>query len=43
MQDVPNLVDEYMEGRLKLDEFITQSLPLDQINQAFDILRSGEG
>lgn len=43
VQDVPNLVDNYMEGGLKLDEFITQSLPLDQINQAFDTLRSGEG
>lgn len=42
MRDVPKLVDDYMDGRLKLDEFITQSLPLDRINQAFDTLRSGE-
>lgn len=43
VQDVPELVDKYMEGRLKLDEFITHSLPLDQINQAFETLRNGEG
>lgn len=43
VQDIPTLVDDYVEGRLKLDELITQSLPLDQINQAFDTLRSGEG
>lgn len=42
VRDVPRLVDDYMDGRLKLDEFITQSLPLDRINQAFDTLRSGE-
>lgn len=42
VRDVPKLVDDYMDGRLKLDEFITQSLPLDQINQALDTLRSGE-
>ncbi|XP_036933041.1 alcohol dehydrogenase 1-like [Acanthopagrus latus] len=41
VQDVPNLVDAYMNNKLKLNEFITHSLPLDQINQAFDTLKNG--
>uniref|UniRef100_UPI0037E79CF3 alcohol dehydrogenase class-3-like isoform X3 n=1 Tax=Semicossyphus pulcher TaxID=241346 RepID=UPI0037E79CF3 len=42
VQDVPKLVDEYMNSQLKLDEFITHKLPLDQINVAFDLLSSGK-
>lgn len=42
MQDVPKLVDDYMDKKLKLDEFITHNLPLDQINVAFDLLKSGK-
>lgn len=42
MQDVPKLVDEYMDNKLKLDEFITDILPLDQVNVAFD-QQSGKG
>uniref|UniRef100_A0A3Q3MFB0 Alcohol dehydrogenase 6 n=1 Tax=Mastacembelus armatus TaxID=205130 RepID=A0A3Q3MFB0_9TELE len=42
VQDVPKLVDDYMNNRLELDEFITHSLPLDQINVAFDLLKSGK-
>ncbi|XP_020510900.2 alcohol dehydrogenase class-3 [Labrus bergylta] len=41
VQDVPNLVDEYMANKLQLDEFITHKLPLNQINKAFDLLSSG--
>ncbi|XP_041845355.1 alcohol dehydrogenase class-3-like isoform X2 [Melanotaenia boesemani] len=41
--DVPNLVDDYMNSKLKLDEFITHNLLLDEINVAFDLLKSGEG
>ncbi|KAM9357187.1 alcohol dehydrogenase class-3-like isoform 2-T3 [Symphorus nematophorus] len=41
VQDVPTLVDAYMANTLKLDEFITNKLPLDKINEAFDILKSG--
>lgn len=43
VEGVPKLVDEYMAGKLKLDEFITEKLPLAQINVAFDLLRSGKG
>lgn len=42
MQDVPKLVDDYMNKKLKLDEFITHKLPLDQINVAFDLLKLGK-
>lgn len=42
MQDVPKLVDDYMKNKLKLDEFITHKLKLDQVNEAFDLLKSGE-
>lgn len=41
MQDIAKLVDDYMNNKLKLDEFITHSLQLDQINQAFELLKSG--
>ncbi|CAN9514617.1 unnamed protein product [Ophioblennius macclurei] len=40
--DVPQLVDDYMKRKLKLDEFVTHNLPLGQINVAFELLRSGE-
>lgn len=43
VQDVPKLVDKYMDNKLKLDEFITDNLPLDQVNVAFDHLKSGKG
>ncbi|XP_023253921.1 alcohol dehydrogenase class-3-like [Seriola lalandi dorsalis] len=41
VEDVPKLVDDYMNKKLKLDEFITHNLPLDQINVAFGLLKSG--
>ncbi|MNJ16503.1 zinc-binding dehydrogenase [Pseudomonas alkylphenolica] len=40
--DLPRLTDFYMQGRLKLDEMISQRIRLDQINSAFDELRRGE-
>lgn len=43
VQDVPKLVDEYMNNKLKLDEFITKNLPLPQVNVAFEDLKSGTG
>ncbi|XP_026873999.2 alcohol dehydrogenase class-3-like isoform X1 [Electrophorus electricus] len=39
---VPKLVEDYMSGRLQLDEFVTHTLDLEQINQAFDLLASGK-
>lgn len=39
---VPKLVEDYMAGILKVDEFITHNLPLDKINEAFSLMHSGE-
>lgn len=41
VEGVPKLVDDYMNKKLKLDEFITNILPLDQINVAFADMTSG--
>jgi S-(hydroxymethyl)glutathione dehydrogenase/alcohol dehydrogenase len=40
--DVPRIVDWYMDGRLKIDELITHRLPLDRINEGFDLMKRGE-
>ncbi|AOZ02241.1 alcohol dehydrogenase [Cupriavidus sp. USMAHM13] len=40
--DMPRLVDFYLSGKLKLDQLISQRMPLEQINDAFDELRRGE-
>jgi len=40
--DVPKLVDRYMEGKFKVDEYVTHTLKLEEINQAFDLLHSGK-
>jgi len=40
--DMPILCDLYMAGKLKLDELISRSYPIEQINDAFEALRNGE-
>ena len=40
--DVPKIVDMYMEGRLDIDNLITHTMPLEDINKAFDLMHSGE-
>ena len=40
--DMPVLVDLYMAGKLKLDPLISRTLPLDEINSAFDAMERGE-
>jgi S-(hydroxymethyl)glutathione dehydrogenase / alcohol dehydrogenase len=40
--DVPRIVDWYMDGKINIDDLITHKLPLDDINQAFDLMHSGE-
>ena len=40
--DVPKIVDWYMEKRLKIDELITHRLPLERINEGFDLMKRGE-
>ena len=41
--DVPNLVKSYLNGQLKLDELISRRIKLEELNDAFDQLRNGEG
>ena len=40
--DMPNYVDLYMSGRLKLDELVSARIGLEQINEGFDAMRRGE-
>ncbi|MBL8270044.1 S-(hydroxymethyl)glutathione dehydrogenase/class III alcohol dehydrogenase [Steroidobacter sp.] len=40
--DVPKIVDWYMEGKIKIDELITHQLPIERINDAFDLMHKGE-
>ena len=39
--DMPRIIDLYLQGRIKLDEMISQRLPLARINEALDALRDG--
>src|SRR3954464_10969053 len=41
-KDVPKLVDLYKKGELKLDELISREISLDQVNEAFDAMKTGE-
>jgi S-(hydroxymethyl)glutathione dehydrogenase / alcohol dehydrogenase len=41
-RDVPKLVDLYQRGELKLDELISRTITLDQVNEAFDAMKTGE-
>jgi S-(hydroxymethyl)glutathione dehydrogenase / alcohol dehydrogenase len=40
--DFPRLVDLYLDGRLKIDQLISRTYKLDQINEGFTALRSGQ-
>ncbi|MCG5058574.1 MAG: S-(hydroxymethyl)glutathione dehydrogenase/class III alcohol dehydrogenase [Limnoraphis sp. WC205] len=40
--DVPKIVDWYMEGKINIDDLITHVLPIEQINDAFDLMHKGE-
>ena len=41
-EDIPNLADLYLQGRLELDALVSLRLPLDQVNEGFDRMRKGE-
>ena len=41
-RDVPRIVDWYMDGKIRIDEMITHTMPLQDINRAFDLMHSGE-
>lgn len=40
--DVPKIVDWYMENKINIDDLITHTMPLDRINDAFDLMHKGE-
>ncbi len=40
--DVPKIVDWYMEGKIDIDSLITHTMPLEKINDAFDLMHRGE-
>jgi S-(hydroxymethyl)glutathione dehydrogenase / alcohol dehydrogenase len=40
--DVPKIVDWYMDGKINIDDLITHVLPLERINEGFDLMHSGE-
>jgi S-(hydroxymethyl)glutathione dehydrogenase/alcohol dehydrogenase len=39
---VPKIVDWYMEGKINIDDLITHTMPLDEINNGFDLMHEGE-
>lgn len=39
---LPGIVEQYLAGEFGLQEFITHTMPLDEINQAFELMHSGE-
>jgi len=40
--DVPKIVDWYMEGKINIDDLITHTMPLERINDAFDLMHEGK-
>jgi len=40
--DVPKIVDWYMEGKINIDDLITHVMPIEQINEAFDLMHAGK-
>ncbi|QTL95814.1 S-(hydroxymethyl)glutathione dehydrogenase/class III alcohol dehydrogenase [Aeromonas jandaei] len=40
--ELPSYVQRYMQGEFKLDDFITHTMPLEQINEAFDLMHQGK-
>ncbi len=41
--DVPKIVDWYMDGKIKIDELITDVMPFEKINDAFEHMHAGKG
>jgi S-(hydroxymethyl)glutathione dehydrogenase/alcohol dehydrogenase len=40
--DVPKIVDWYMEGKINIDDLITHVMPMEKINDAFDLMHAGK-
>uniref|UniRef100_A0A3Q2W8T2 S-(hydroxymethyl)glutathione dehydrogenase n=1 Tax=Haplochromis burtoni TaxID=8153 RepID=A0A3Q2W8T2_HAPBU len=42
VESVPKLVEDYMSKKLKVDEFVTHTLPFEKINEGFDLMHAGK-
>jgi S-(hydroxymethyl)glutathione dehydrogenase/alcohol dehydrogenase len=40
--ELPGFVDHYMEGKIRIDEMVTHTMPLEDINRAFDLMHAGK-
>jgi S-(hydroxymethyl)glutathione dehydrogenase/alcohol dehydrogenase len=40
--DVPKIVDWYMDGKINIDDLITHTMPIEEINTAFDLMHHGK-
>jgi S-(hydroxymethyl)glutathione dehydrogenase / alcohol dehydrogenase len=40
--DVPKIVDWYMDGKINIDDLVTKVMPVEQINDAFELMHRGE-
>ena len=39
---LPGYVEKYLSGELKVDEFISYTMPLEEINKAFELMHEGK-
>ena len=42
VDSVPRLVDDYLQKKLKVDEFVTHTLPFEKICEGFDLMHAGK-
>jgi S-(hydroxymethyl)glutathione dehydrogenase/alcohol dehydrogenase len=40
--DMPLLIDLYMDKKIKIDELVSRTVPLEGVNEAYDLLQKGE-
>jgi S-(hydroxymethyl)glutathione dehydrogenase/alcohol dehydrogenase len=40
--ELPDYVEKYLKGEIKLDDFITHNLPIESVNEAFDLMHEGK-
>ncbi|WP_419536299.1 S-(hydroxymethyl)glutathione dehydrogenase/class III alcohol dehydrogenase [Endozoicomonas sp.] len=40
--ELPGIVEQYLAGEFRLDDFITHTMPLEEVNTAFDLMHKGE-
>jgi S-(hydroxymethyl)glutathione dehydrogenase/alcohol dehydrogenase len=40
--ELPGIVEDYLKGELNVDDFVTHTMPLPDINKAFDLMHRGE-